>query len=1165
MFDSTTILFITSGYLILLFGIAELGEKLIKVISPRLKSIVVALAMGTYCTAWTFYGTISQALHNGWYFPPTFIGSCITLLLGFALLVKMFERSKQYNITSIADFISAQYGKSDIIAGLVTLVSCIAVLPYIALQLKAVSMSLHIMTSGNWEGSMVHNAPFWQDTTFTVAILMALFAIVYGTREIKPTERHSGLLVAMGFESLIKLISFALVGLYVAYVLFDGVEDVVFKLARNSSLLDVLSSRSPPGSYFSSIVLGMAAIVCLPRHFHILVVESSSINDLRAIRWIIPLYLIIVALFVLIIAYGGLVYFHSLDVNPESYFIAIPLSVDNGFLTLFAFIGGLSAATSMVILATIAISTMISNNLMMPILLRLKRFSADQQYDLTRMVKGIRRVAIVVFVLLAYSYYRYLGQQTDLPTIGLLAMALVAQFAPSMLASLFAYRGHPGAVILGIVGGSLIWTYTLLLPALLPDSSLFMHSGQSGSAISGWLQPRNLFDLGFFSPLGNGVFWSLLTNTGLLFGVSFLYRNKQSGPSSTSSAQYPTLSVAELKNVAARFIGDKQADLALKEYTDKNGVQPEMDNSASAGLISFFEMMLAGIIGIPSARHVLAQAGSDILERGSPASEILEETSQVFQFSRELLQSSMDQISQGISIIDANHRLLAWNQRYLDIFTYPEGMIYVGRPVVDLIEYNASRGECGPGSPAEHIEKRLTHLARGTPYVYHRKRRDNIILEIRGNPLPGSGYVTTYTDVTEFVQALEQAQSTQEQLEERVMERTSALVQTNEALQLAKQEADKANLGKTKFLASAGHDLIQPLNAAKLFVSTLLQHELDDEGRSLVNHLSNSLQSAETLITELLEIAKIDAGIVKPRVCEFNLNDIITSLREEFTPVAEERQLALHCIASRNTILSDPVLLNRILANLLSNAIKYTNHGRITIGCRRKGNQLNIEVRDTGVGIAKENHDNVFEEFRRLSSNDGKGGLGLGLSTVQRLCKLLGHELELVSRENRGSIFRISVPLVDSSGQTPEAGVVQNLALPPATSLNLNILLVDDDQHIRESMQSLMQAWGARISSCSGPDELETLLSTGYQPELLIVDYHLNDDTNGVDLALSCLDRIGPAIPCIIISADHSKTLSAKIRAAGFLHIEKPIKPLKLRNVLLRYANRKNRSDALNI
>lgn len=1154
MFSPGKILLVTVGYLLILFAVAQVGDRLVGRLGARGRSLVIALAMGTYCTAWTFFGTLSQAAHYGWHFPPTFLGSCITLVLGFTLLSRLLQRSRQFNSTSIADFISSQYGKSDAVAGLVTVVACIAVLPYIALQLKAVSMSLHVLTGGSWEAARIQSTPLWSDETFALTLLMALFAVVYGTREFRPTERHTGLLVAMGFESIIKLVAFALVALYVTYVLFDGVNDLVIHIARNQALVDQLRARSSDGGYASSIVLGMAAIFCLPRHFHILAVESTSTGDLRATSWVITIYLLIIALLVLLLTYGGLAWFNGFSVNPESYPISVPVKSGMPLLALVGYVGGLSAATSMVILAAIALATMLSNSLVIPILLRMERYSGNRHADFTGMVKTVRRLAIFALLLLAYGYYRYLSGATDLPTIGLLAMTLVAQFAPVIIAALFNVRCHPHGVIAGVFGGTLVWAYTLLLPALAESGwsyAIPIHASLLGIP---WLQPNNLLDIGLFSPLGNGVFWSLVVNCSVFFTAARFYRRHEvDAPAPPLGG--PELTVARLRDTAARFIGADQARFAIAEHLQERNLNAADQEPAGNALIEYVEMLLAGVIGASSAKHVIVHAAADLSARSSSPDDILEETSQVFQFSRGLLESSLDQISQGISVIDPNLRLVAWNRRYLELFRYPDNMIHVGRHVTDLIRYNAERGDCGPGPVEEHVSKRLQKLQDGRHYVFHRKRADGTILEIRGSPLPGGGYVTTYTDITEFIRALNEVQSARDELEDRVKERTAELTQTNRQLETARQQADQANWSKTKFLASAGHDLIQPLNAAKLFVSTLQQREMPADDSTLLGHVSSSLQSAETLIIELLEIAKIDAGIVKPKPGGFRLADVFPHLYGEFSATAQEKGLQFRCLDTACTVRSDPVLLKRILQNLLANAIKYTDRGgRVLLGCRRHGNETTIEVWDTGCGIPEEHREDIFTEFKRLDTGDNTSGMGLGLSTVQRLCRLLNHELTVSSRPGRGSVFRVRVPLAPAQVAGAPGSLADIGHQFVAPRLQLKVLVVDNELHIRESIQTLISEWGGEVTCCGKAEEVMALADSGYRPELLLVDYHLNSDCNGIELARRYLHTVKLDLPCIVISADRSELVREEIQRSGFLHIQKPLKPLKLRQALARYA-----------
>ncbi|TQV82579.1 hybrid sensor histidine kinase/response regulator [Exilibacterium tricleocarpae] len=1131
MFDPIDILLLSLGYLMLLFGIAHLGDRLPEQWVRKAKPLVIALA-GTYTTAWMFFGTPAQAVNNGWYIPPTFFGSIIVLLAAPHFLTRLIRASNDANSTSIADFIASRYGKSQALAVLITAVAIIAVLPYIALQLKAVAMSYGIITDQAWQGDS--HAPVWQDTALYVALLMAVFTIMFGTRHIDSNEHHKGLMLAIAFEAIVKIFCFVAIGYFTCFVLFDGIEDVILQAAKSPQLTAMIEARDGDSGFLAATVLGMAALFCLPRQFHILMVESDSPDTVRTLRWLIPVYLLIIAFFILPIGYGGFLLLHQQGLDPETFSLQLPLTRDQSGLTLLAYIGGLSAGSSMVIVTCVALATMVCNHIVMPLLLRSHLFNVHRRGDMTGLLRLIRRSAIVVLLLLAYGYYRLLGGFADLGSIGLLALVLVAQFAPAIVAALYWRRGHQLGVIAGVAAGLAVWFYTLLVPVLVRGDWLPARLLEDGLFGLAWLRPEQLFNL-TWSPLSNAVCWSLLANVLTFIGLSLRYSRRH-----TAQLPPPPIPIARLRDIATRFLGTEQANLALQAYEQRHprgdgGANPVADEAYQA----FVENLLAGVIGASSAQQVLLHARQDS-GTGSPQL-LLQETSQVFQYGRELLQASVDNISQGISVVDQNLQLVAWNRPYLALFDYPADMIHVGRHVADLVRYNAERGECGPGAVETHVRKRIEHMRRGSRYVFQRTRRDGTVLEIRGNPMPGGGFVTTYTDITDASRALAQLKNAKTHLEERVQERTAQLAR-------AKQVAETANAGKTRFLAAAGHDLVQPLNASRLFISALQQRPLDTEARSLVEQLADSAQAAENLINALLDIAKLDAGAVQANLSDFAVDQVLSPLASDFTALAREKGLRFDFQRCRVAVKSDHHLLRRILQNLLSNALRYTRKGRIVLGCRRRAGALSIEVWDTGIGIDAGHLDEIFMEFKRLDDSTHHEGLGLGLASVRRLCQLLDHRIEVKSTSGAGSVFRVLVPLSHNqaagvaSTPEPRAATVR----PHQQLQGRRVLCLDNDPAVLSGLSALLASWDCEVVAAGDLAQAGTALQ-GVPPDVVVADYHLNGDENGIDAALALFQDWGEHRPCIVISADRTEKVRARAQQQGFLFLRKPVKPAALR------------------
>ncbi|HUP92693.1 MAG TPA: hybrid sensor histidine kinase/response regulator, partial [Solimonas sp.] len=503
---------VSAAYVGVLFAIAYVGDQRAAGGAPaRGGRWIYSLALGVYCTSWTFYGAVGRAATSGWDFLPIYLGPILVFVFGAPLIGRIVAISKRHNITSIADFIGARYGRHQPLSMLVTLIAVIGVLPYIALQLKAVAFSFDVLAAPTptQAGQGVDNA-------LVIAALLAMFSILFGTRQVVSSENHHGMVLAIAFESVIKLLAFLAIGLYAVYGLYQGPADAY---AHALALPQVTRNLDNPvwlSGFATQTLLAAAAIVCLPRQFHVTVVENTAPADLATARWVFPLYLALISLFVLPIAAAGLEHLPA-GVRADTYVLALPMSGQHGTLALVAYLGGFSAATSMVIVATIALSTMLCNEVVMPLLLRWRALGLARRSDLSGLLKAIRRAAIVALVLLAYLYYRNFTGPGTLASIGLLSFAAVLQFTPALVGGLYWRRGaYPGAVA-GICIGFALWLYTLLLPILLPSG--WLEHGPLGIAA---LRPQALFGLTGLDPVTHSTLWSLAGNLLAYVGVSLL-------------------------------------------------------------------------------------------------------------------------------------------------------------------------------------------------------------------------------------------------------------------------------------------------------------------------------------------------------------------------------------------------------------------------------------------------------------------------------------------------------------------------------------------------------------------------------------------------------------------------------------------------------------------
>ncbi|ATH14807.1 hybrid sensor histidine kinase/response regulator [Delftia acidovorans] len=508
------------------------------------------------------------------------------------------------------------------------------------------------------------------------------------------------------------------------------------------------------------------------------------------------------------------------------------------------------------------------------------------------------------------------------------------------------------------------------------------------------------------------------------------------------------------------------------------------------------------------------------------------------------LSRSLEHLPQGVVVIDADLNLVAWNSRYVELFRFPSELLRTGQPIENLFRYNARRGLLGPGPIEEAIHRRLQHLRSGSPHLRESTKDDGTVLEIRGNPLPDGGFVTSYADITSYKNAARELRSLADALEQRIAERTRDLAE-------AKREAEQANRYKTRFVAAAVHDLLQPLNAARMFSSLLRSHLHDDAGRHVADSIDGALAAQDAILGSLLDISRMESGQLEVRVRDFALGPLLQVMRHNFGILAESRGLRLSAVDTRCVVRSDEALLRRILQNFLSNAIRYTRQGRIVIGCRRQGQQLRIEVHDQGPGIPESLQHEIFEEFRRLDEGHGDDrGAGLGLAIVERLGRLLGHEIGLRSHLGRGSVFWVCVPLGDPAAVPQIAAATHSgEAGQDAPLQGMSAWYVEDDAQSCTAMRALLQRWGCNVSLAGGPAEALALAAPGEAPQLVLLDVRLGQ-LHGPDVYAQLCQRWGQSPPVILVTAERDGMVRRQAAERGWGFLAKPVRPPALRALM---------------
>lgn len=1092
----------------LLFGAGLYAERHPGVFARHWRH-VYALSLAVHCTSWTFYGTVTQAARYGWPLPPTFVGAILFYALAIGFMAHLVRLARESNATSLADLIATRLGKDAWLAAVVTLVAVLGLIPYIALQLQAITMSLATVTLG--PGAPGGDAPpLWRDGALYVALAMALFAILFGTRRVSAAEHNRGLVLALAFESLFKLVAMLALGAFVWFGL------------RGLDVAPAISVPPASGGFIPLVLLGALAMFVMPHQFHVGVVECRDEADVRTARWQFPLYLLLIALPTLALARAGAALLGD-AVPTDMYALALPLARGNTALALLVFLGGLSAATGMVIVSTLTLSLMIGNHWFAPGLLR-SAWARGQGDDHRGDLLLLRRVGIIALMLLGWAYSRLVSGNEALADVGAVSFSALATLVPALGFAVWRPQTPAVAATTGVLAGFAAWLWVMLVPTLVAamgGDPGWLRSGPFGIAA---LAPDALFGLTGWSRLGRAVGVSLFVGTTMTLLVAALRgapHRRQAGAADRDS----------LRDAGRRFLPAARVD-ALLRHAPATGPVP-------ARIESKLEHELAAVLGSASARLLLDAARRDPVDdadrRGADldtVAAIVGEASQDLRFNQRVLEAALENMSQGISVVDGELRLVAWNRRYEELFGYPAGMLRVGMPIAEAARWALREiASIDPARDAAALERRLAHMRAGTPHLSERVFPDGSIVEIRGNPMPGGGFVATFTDVTAFRQAEAGLMRVNETLELRVAERTALL-------EAAKREAEHANDAKSRFLAAIGHDLLQPLHAAHLFADTLQQRG-DAGQRELARQIGVALDSTTDLLTTLLDMSRLEAGGLVPQPRPFPLADVLEPLVAQFRVLAAQHGLQLAFVPTRAWVRSDPQLLRRVLQNFLANAVRYTARGRVLLGVRRHGDDLRIEVHDTGPGIEASRRAVIFDEFRRGDDAPGQG-LGLGLAIARRIAQLLGSDVLLHSTPGRGSTFAVSVP------RAPVAAVSGTAARRGLAGLR--VLVVDNEAQAREALASVLSGWGCDVVAVADGAGASAALAGGAF-DLWIFDYHLDAGDDGVALHARLAARVPPA-PCMLLSADQTGAVRLAAQEAGLPLLVKPLRPLALKSML---------------
>ncbi len=1082
MLTAWGILSVAMVYVLGLFAIAYYVDRQARSGRNLIDSpVIYSLSLAVYCTSWTFYGSVGRAVASGVGFLPIYLGPTLMALLWWFVLRKAVRIAKLNSITSIADFLGSRYGQSAGVGGVVTVAMVVGITPYIALQLKAISHTFEVLLRyPAVTTDLVPSAgrPFYADTAFGAAVILTLFGIMFGARDLDSSRRHEGLVATIAFESLVKLVAFLAAGVFVTYGAFTGLGDIFDRVASQPDYARMLGGDPgfAYGDWAALTWLSMMAILFLPRQFHMAVIGNTRESHIKTAMWMFPVYLLLINIFVLPIAFAGLLTFPGASPTSADYFVlTLPMTHHQQGLALFVFIGGISAATGMVIVESIALSTMVLNNLVVPWFVR-----RGMTRDVSGLLINSKRLAIALTIFLGYAYYHLIGESYTLVNIGLISFAAAAQLAPAFFGGLY-WRGatRPGALA-GLGAGFLVWCYTLLVPSFVRSGWVPESVITAGPFGIEWLRPEQLFGVGGMGFWAHTVFWSLAFNLGAFALVSLYTRPSalelaqierfveifwRSRPPLPGPVAGRALTPDGLEELVAKFTGRDKAQAAFQAFFAARGIRDphllvEIDRRE---LLQFAERTLSGAVGTASAQTIIEGLGQVATGRFEAIFDVFGKVSRSLEQSREDLQRRVRELS---LLNEATRRIAATldPQRMMDgvvellsrefefdlLFIRlqdPDGRLRIkshsGLPAStdlargDPVSRDTYFGECLLDGRVIVVEDAtLIRKPLVLPAVEAPEPRSFVHAPIVIEERP-IGVLSAYSSTgrvyfsPEFLQffrtlavqlglGLHNARLYRElgdlsrALEEKVGQRTAQLEEANRRL----QELDRL---KSDFVSTVSHELRTPLTSIRSLSETLLAGPDMARGRQeqLLSIIAEESQRLSRMISQLLDLSRIEAGKMEWRLEILDLGEVVAQAVKTNRSLFDDKGIALTLQASdeRPHALADRDKIVQVLTNLLSNAAKFTPPGgQVWIRTFQQGGLALIEVQDTGTGIPPGQAEAIFERFRQVGDTLAAKleGAGLGLPISREIVHSLGGSLTVRSVGGQGSCFRVILPLPGS-------------------------------------------------------------------------------------------------------------------------------------------------------
>ena len=968
------------GYLAFLFAVAWAAERFgSHIASPRIRTLTYVLATSVYCTAWTFYGSVGLAASRGVEFLTIYLGPALVALTWPTLLRKLVRVAKEQRITTISDFVASRYGKSAALGTLVAALVVCGMIPYIALQLKAVSMSLQLMVGRT---GFVDDI----DPTLWIAVTLGLFGIFFGARNLDFTRQQTGLITAVAVESLVKLVAFLVVGAWVTWGLFGGFAEIFSAAATHPDWSRLLTLDTPGSTsyarWIAMLVISMLAVMLLPRQFHVLVAQNPREQDVHTVAWAFPLYLLLINLFVLPIAFAGLIGFGGSTALADSFILALPLRESASFVAVVVFLGGFSAATAMIVVDSLALSKMVSNDIVLPFILR-KRGVAEV-YWVSLLVT---RLGILVVVTLGYMWAKLEAGQMLLVEMGLLSFIAVSQCAPAVLCGLYWRRGSRRGAMWGISSGFALWFYTLILPALAKDGVVPERLLTRGPFEIAWLSPTSLLGVTGLDTLSHGVFWSLFVNVAVYALVSIVTPQDADeraqaaafvgGPVAEPPATPAILSVPELERLIHLYVPENEASAILGELLGSKSTR-ELRLPELLDMRIRLERVLAASLGAAAARYIIEERFTISKGEAQQLVDSFHGMQQSLRNSERLLASVVESVEDCIFTTDVEGRLITLNaagQRLLAM-TAAEAR---GLSYLDLLD-EADRRRLGG------VLRRA--VAEGGTW------RGSVTGVPRGGPpFPGHLAVACVFDARrELLGAVGVLRDLTEQVatQQRLIQREKL-----------------ASLGE--MAAGVAHEIRNPLGGIKMATRLLASGDVHGEriAQEMADSIVSGIHEIERIIADLLEYARdtrLDVG-------EYPLGRIMRPALDAALATADRARVRVitRGLDAELVAAVDGPRLRQVFANVLKNAVEATERrddARVEVGLTIRGAVAVVEISDNGPGMDAAQRERMFLPFFTTKPN----GTGLGLAIVKKIMDLHGGEIEIESAPGKGTTVRLIIP-----------------------------------------------------------------------------------------------------------------------------------------------------------